>query len=91
MERKEVEELSPSVKMISVMAETYLKKNLHTYSHRRTVRLMAKVSSQVSRFDAKSTNRDEDVVTTSLILGKKEIVIPEAAPITQHGGAKLFL
>ena len=75
---------------VSVMRETYFKENLHAYSHRRNVRSMAKVSTQVSRFDAKSTNRDEDVVTTSIVLGKKEITIPEAPAITEHGGAQVI-
>ena len=63
---------------------------MHEHSHRRSVRRMAKVSSQVSRYDAKSTNRDEDVVTTSIMLGKKEITIPEVQELTQHGNAQVI-
>ena len=51
---------------------------------------MAKVNSQVSRFDAKSTNRDDELAQTSVLLGKKSIVIPDdfAAPI--EGPAKVI-
>lgn len=57
---------------------------------------MSNVSSQISRFDAKSTNnhfpayKEDDVTTTSAVLGKKPILFPEPAVLTEHGQAKVI-
>ena len=51
---------------------------------------MAKGSSEVSRFDAKSTNRDDEVATTSVILGRAPKQIPDIPHLTRHGGATVI-
>ncbi len=48
---------------------------------------MAKIYSEVSRFDAKSTNRDDEVATTSGVLNLPTKIIPEASELTEHGNA----
>ncbi|MEI6648796.1 MAG: ParA family protein [Actinomycetes bacterium] len=48
---------------------------------------MAKIYSEVSRFDAKSTNRDDEVATTSGVLNRPTKIIPEASQLTEHGNA----
>ena len=51
---------------------------------------MAKGSSEVSRFDAKSTNRDDEVATTSGVLGLPLKEIPDIALLTEHHGATVI-
>ncbi|MEI6216563.1 MAG: AAA family ATPase [Actinomycetes bacterium] len=51
---------------------------------------MAKGSSEVSRFDAKSTNRDDEVATTSGVLNRPLREIPDIAPLTVHNGATVI-
>jgi len=51
---------------------------------------MAKGSSEVSRFDAKSTNRDDEVATTSGVLGLPLKEIPDIPPLTEHHGATVI-
>jgi chromosome partitioning protein len=51
---------------------------------------MAKVNSQVSRFDAKSTNRDEELAQTSAILGKAPINFPDVVTAPVSGPAKII-
>ena len=48
---------------------------------------MAKIYSEVSRFDAKSTNRDDEVATTSGVLNLPTKIIPEASELTEQGNA----
>ncbi len=51
---------------------------------------MAKGSSEVSRFDAKSTNRDDEVATTSGVLGLPLKEIPDIPLLTEHHGATVI-
>ena len=56
---------------------------------------MAKGNSQASRFDAKSTNakstnKDDDVATTSAVLNRPPVAIPEAPMLTEHGQARVI-
>jgi chromosome partitioning protein len=51
---------------------------------------MAKGNSEVSRFDVKSTNRDDEVATTSGILGHPLKEIPNIQPLQAHGGATII-
>jgi chromosome partitioning protein len=51
---------------------------------------MAKVNSQVSRFDAKSTNRDDELAQTSAILGKKSLKFPDVVAAPSEGPAKVI-
>jgi len=51
---------------------------------------MAKVNSQVSRFDAKSTNRDDELAQTSAILGKKPINFPDVFAAPAEGPARVI-
>lgn len=51
---------------------------------------MTKVNSQVSRFDAKSTNRDEELAQTSSVLGKPPINFPEIVSAPAEGPAKVI-
>ena len=51
---------------------------------------MAKVNSQVSRFDAKSTNRDDELAQTSAILGKKSLNFPDVVAARSEGPAKVI-
>ncbi len=51
---------------------------------------MAKVNSKVSRFDAKSTNRDDDLAQTSTLLGKKPINFPEIVQAPTDGPARII-
>jgi chromosome partitioning protein len=51
---------------------------------------MAKVNSQVSRFDAKSTNRDDELAQTSAILGRDPIAFPDVVSTPTEGPAKII-
>ena len=51
---------------------------------------MAKVNSQVSRFDAKSTNRDEELAQTSAIVGKPAINFSDVVKTPAEGPAKII-
>jgi chromosome partitioning protein len=51
---------------------------------------MAKSTSEVSRFDVLSTNHDEDVATTSGILGRPLRKIPPVQILKEHGGATVI-
>lgn len=51
---------------------------------------MAKGSSEVSRFDVKSTNRDDEVATTSAVLGLPLKEIPDIPHLTEHRGATVI-
>ena len=49
-----------------------------------------KVVREVSRLSAKSTFQDDDVTTTSLVLGKKARSFNEPAPLSSHGNATII-
>jgi chromosome partitioning protein len=54
---------------------------------------MTNVPSPISRFDAKSTNpryKEEDVTTTSAVLGKKEKSFGEPRELSEHGDARII-
>ena len=51
---------------------------------------MAKSTSKISRLDAKSTNRDDELASTSVVLGKKAIDFPEPKPLVASGGARVI-
>ena len=51
---------------------------------------MAKVNSQVSRFDAKSTNRDEELAQTSALLGKPPFTFSDTFPAPLEGPARII-
>jgi chromosome partitioning protein len=51
---------------------------------------MAKVNSQVSRFDAKSTNRDEELAQTSVTLGRAPLDFPDVVSAPAEGPAKVI-
>jgi len=51
---------------------------------------MAKSSQEVSRFDAKSTNRDEELAATSVVLGRKPIEFPEVISAPSESKARVI-
>ncbi|MEI6041540.1 MAG: AAA family ATPase, partial [Actinomycetes bacterium] len=51
---------------------------------------MAKINSKVTRFDAKSTNRDEELAATSIVLGRKAIDFPEITKPPVAGSARVI-
>ncbi len=51
---------------------------------------MAKGNTQVSRLDSKSTNRDEELAQTSIILGNPPITIPEVVLAPEEGPARVI-
>ena len=51
---------------------------------------MANSTSKVSRLDDKSTNRDEELATTSSVLGRKFIDFPHVVPTPEPGAARVI-
>ena len=51
---------------------------------------MAKVNSQVSRLDSKSTNRDEDLSSTSSVLGRTPLDFPDVTKAPMDGPAQVI-
>jgi len=72
------------------MGERYPHVRLPCTPHRRNVRLMAKSNSGISRLEDKSTNRGEDLATSSVVLGKKAINFPDKVKSPEPGSARVI-
>jgi chromosome partitioning protein len=53
---------------------------------------MAKSASEISRLNAKSTmsRAEQDIVTSSSVLGRETPFFPEPHPLSQHGDARII-
>jgi len=51
---------------------------------------MANINSQVSRLEDKSTNRDEELASTSAVLGRKTLDFSDATPVAPGGRARVI-